>query len=128
MSTQDHIDKLEEAIAILQPLDAERIISTDLWKLKRELDRLKASVNFKHLSFEVVTRVSVLPLDTKLSTFRVEKYVGEALVDSVFVSASHDFDIEAFTCIEAAAEEILNWYIGDETYIYYKEVKDSINE
>ena len=125
---QDHIDKLEDAIAVLQLLDAERVIKADIWHLKRELDRLKARVNFKRISFDVTKRVSVFPLDTNLSTFRVEEYVGDTLVDSVFVDAQREFEVKEFDCMEAAAEEILSWYVGDESYIHYREVKEDCDE
>ena len=119
---ESQIQRLQVAIELLEPLDAERVINVDLWKMKRELDRLKAETDLGQVSFEIPKRVTITPLDTKLSRFKIEEYLGNVLLDTSYASAKETICVESFDNLEQAAEEILAWYIGDETYEQYREV------
>ena len=119
---QDDIKALKLAIELLQPLDAERVINVDVWKMRRELDRLKAEIDLGQISFEIPKRVTITPLDTKLSRFKIEEYLGSILLDTSYASAKEVSSLESFDNLEQAAEEILAWHIGDETYEEYREV------
>ena len=79
---ESQIQRLQVAIELLEPLDAERVINVDLWKMKRELDRLKAETDLGQVSFEIPKRVTITPLDTKLSRFKIEEYIGNVLLDT----------------------------------------------
>jgi hypothetical protein len=122
MDKRQQIEFLEAAIKYLEPLDAERVIDADVWKLKRELDRMKAAANLGQASFEISKRVTITPLDTKLSRFKIEEYLGNTLSSTHYTSAKEAIGVESFDNLEQAAEEILAWHVGDSTYEDYKEV------